>query len=38
LLPLLLLLPQPKRRALVAEICDALTASETVPSSITWTL
>uniref|UniRef100_A0A383WQ16 Cytochrome P450 n=1 Tax=Tetradesmus obliquus TaxID=3088 RepID=A0A383WQ16_TETOB len=29
---------KPKRGALVAEICDALTASETVPSSIMWTL
>jgi hypothetical protein len=32
------LLLQPQRGALVAEICDALTASETVPSTIMWTL
>lgn len=29
---------KPKRGALVAEICDALTASETVPSTVMWTL
>jgi hypothetical protein len=38
LLLLFAVLLQPKRGALVAEICDALTASETVPSSIMWTL
>jgi hypothetical protein len=29
---------RPVRGALVAEICDALTASETVPSTVMWCL